>query len=148
MTFADECEESPWPCSAYESCANTQGGFTCEKGVREVRWGSSGQHKLKLENGHYGNVLVKMSGQPWHGVCDDVFEQNINGANVVCKMLGYPSAKSVTKESGYGNYDGSNTFALDDINCSGNESSLQDCTYSTIENCVNTEYAGVECNRY
>ena len=148
MTFADECEESPWPCSAYESCANTQGGFTCEKGVREVRWGSSSQHKLKLENGHYGNILVKVSGQPWRGVCDDYFTVNMNGANVVCKMLGYPSAKSRTGGSGYGNYDGSDTFALDDIQCSGYESSLQYCTYSTTDNCKNHEYAGVECNRH
>ena len=154
MTFADECEESPWPCSPYESCANTQGGFTCEKGVREVRWGSSSQHKLKLENGHYGNVLVKVSGQPWRGVCDDYFD--MNDAKVICKMLGYPSAKSITKESGYGSYDGSETYALDDIKCSGNASSLQDCTYIiTDENwksgddpdsCGHNEYAGVECD--
>ena len=118
--------------------------LTCEK---EVSWGSSNQHKLKLENGHYGNVLVKMSGQPWRGVCDDGFDYNMNGANVVCKMLGYPSAKSVTGESGYGNYDGSDIFALDDINCNGNESSLQDCSYSTTDDCNAGEYAGVECHR-
>ena len=93
-------------------------------------------------------------------MCDDYFTVNMNGANVVCKMLGYPSAKSVTGESGYGKYDGSHTFALDNIRCSGNESSLQDCTYLMTENwnksqggddpdsCTNGEYAGVECNRY
>ena len=145
----DECLYNP--CSEYDLCSNTQGGFTCG-----VTWGSSNQHKLKLENGHYGNVLVKVSDQPWRGVCHDNFE--MNDAKVICKMLGYSSAYSITKESGYGNYDGSNTFALDNVNCSGNEPSLQDCTYLiTDENwksgddpdsCTNAEYAGVECNRY
>ena len=104
-----------------------------------VTWGSSSQHKLKLENGHYGNVLVKVSGQRWRGVCDDDFD--MNEANVICKMLGYRSAKSITTGSGYGKYDESSTFALDNINCSGNEKTLQDCLYDTSYDCDADEYA-------
>ena len=101
-----------------------------------------------MENGHYGNVLVKMSeSSEWQGVCDDYWGSfGTQNAEVICRMLGFPGAISYTMHSAYGAYLNSDIFALDDIQCQGYEVSLEDCYYSTWENCGLTEYAGVECN--
>ena len=58
-----------------------------------MSWGRQGQRRLKLENGHYGNVLVKMNGSSeWQGVCDDGWNTPTTGggnwstqnAEVIC----------------------------------------------------------------
>ena len=43
--------------------------------------------------------------------------------------------------------EGTGTIELDDVNCYGTESTLLDCTHSTIgtSNCVHSEDAGVKC---
>ena len=44
----------------------------------------------------------------------------------------------------YGTVDGHN-FALDDVKCTGSESSLEDCKHLTKENCNAWETVGVAC---
>ena len=106
-----------------------------------------------MENGHYGNVLVKMNGSSeWQGVCDDYWliegdaKWGTQNAEVICRMLDFPGAINFTMYSGYGAYNNSADFALDDIECQGDEVSLEDCSFKTRENCGRTEYAGVACN--
>ena len=104
-----------------------------------------------MENGHYGNVLVKMNeSSEWQGVCDDYWQGVIKwgrqNAEVICRMLDFPGAINFTTSSGYGAYNNSADFALDDIRCQGDEVSLEDCKYTTRENCGITEYVGVACN--
>ena len=108
-----------------------------------------------MENGHYGNVLVKMNGSSeWQGVCDDGWNTPTTGggnwgtqnAEVICRMLDFPGAINFTTSSGYGVYNNSADFALDNILCQGDEVSLEDCSYTTRDDCNRNEYVGVACN--
>ena len=40
---------------------------------------------------------------------------------------------------------GSGTILLDDVRCTGTESRLRNCTYTTRHNCAHSEDAGVVC---
>ena len=86
----------------------------------------------------------------WGGVCDDSFD--INDAHVVCKMLGFPSAKkalaSGTADNVYGTAPSGDDFVLDDLGCTGSETSIFDCQHhgEWNEDCSASEIAGVECN--
>ena len=85
----------------------------------------------------------------WGGVCDDSF--HIEDAHVVCKMLGFPSAKkalaSGTADNVYGTAPSGNDFVLDDLDCKGNEASVFDCQHNGVwnEDCGATDIAGVQC---
>ena len=91
------------------------------------------------------------SNNQWGGVCDDEFD--INDANVVCKMLGFPSAiralASSTANDLYGNAPSGDNFVLSTLKCTGNETSIFDCSHlgewdDTID-CDASEIAGVQC---
>ena len=58
-------------------------------------------------------------------------------------MLGYTSGQP-TIESQFGLVNG--TFAMDDVQCQGNETSFLDCPHFTVDNCDGTEAAGVICD--
>jgi len=169
IDYSDACDQKPCQngatCYANENkdyhckCVENYTGKNCERKEHEyqslgyVKWGTSNQHKLKLSQGSEGTVMVKMSGKNiWQGICDDKFTrddddvENLNGPNVVCRMLGFPRANGVTRESEDGMINGSDDFAMDDVECTGSEASLEDCDYiTTDEDCDNTEYAGVSC---
>ena len=88
----------------------------------------------------YGNVFAVNSNGFFGPVCDDYWESN--HANVTCHQLGYT----------YGDaYDGSHwgdvpwEYAMDDVRCNGNEMYLQECSYSTSDDCNGHEGAGVHC---
>ena len=85
----------------------------------------------------------------WGGICDDNFD--INDANVICRMLGFPSAIAALAFSSadalYGTAESGDNFVLDDLECTGNETSVFDCLHNGEwnENCVATDIAGVQC---
>ena len=85
----------------------------------------------------------------WGGVCDDGFD--INDANVICRMLGFPSAIAAlafsSADASYGTAPSGNDFVLDDLGCTGSETSIFDCPHpgEWIENCEATDIAGVLC---
>merc|ERR1712112_733521 len=58
-------------------------------------------------------------------------------------MLGYSSGKA-TMRSQFGRV--SNTFKMDDVQCTGNEASLLDCPHRTMDDCGPHEGAGVICS--
>ena len=58
------------------------------------------------------------------------------------RMLGYSSGNP-TMRSQFGRVN--STFAMDDVRCVGNETTLLDCPHTTQENCGPTEGAGVIC---
>ena len=95
-----------------------------------------------------GFIEVKGSNGAWGGICDNGWSQP--DADVVCRMLGYPSAETVYKESKpFGH--GTGTFVLDWVGCVGNETSVFDCP--AVDRvacggcgCNNQEWAGVKCN--
>ena len=85
----------------------------------------------------------------WGGVCDDNFD--IKDANVICRMLGFSKATKAFKKSKaddfYGIAPSGNNFVLDDLDCTGNETSIFDCSHNGEwnENCAFTDIAGVQC---
>lgn len=77
----------------------------------------------------------------WRSVCDDGFD--MSDANVACRMLGYSSAESFTTSVSGTN----DNFWLDDLACTGSESSFTECTHSGwgVENCSASESVQVVC---
>ena len=89
-----------------------------------------------------GRVEVNINNE-WGTVCDDGW--GIAEASVICRQLGYSTARSYTTSASFGQ--GTGEILLDNLGCSGRESSLTECRHSGvgIHNCVHSEDAGVVC---
>ncbi|XP_035694593.1 uncharacterized protein LOC118428599 [Branchiostoma floridae] len=105
----------------------------CSPGIRLMGGSSSSE----------GRVEVYHDGQ-WGTVCDDDFD--MNDANVICRQLGYGSALEARSKAAFGA--GSDPIWLDDLNCGGSETSIEDCTHNGwgSHNCGHHEDAGVVCS--
>ena len=85
----------------------------------------------------------------WAGICDNSFD--IFDAHVICKMLGFSTAiealTNSTADDLYGTAPSGSNFTLNNLDCSGSESSVFDCplTGEVSENCEATKIAGVRC---
>lgn len=90
-----------------------------------------------------GRVEVR-HGDMWGTVCDDHW--SIENAHVVCRQLGCGLAVSALPG---GNFNpGTGSIVLDDVNCTGSESSLDQCPHRAghDHNCGHQEDAGVVCS--
>lgn len=93
-----------------------------------------------------GRIEIRYHGS-WGTICDDDF--NDDAAKVVCKYFGYRGTAKVVKGGKFG--EGNGPIWLDQVYCSGNESSIQDCSHLTWgeSNCEHNEDVGVICsNKY
>ncbi|KAL3892086.1 hypothetical protein ACJMK2_004323 [Sinanodonta woodiana] len=103
--------------------------------------------QIRLVNGSNcleGRVEVYYNGE-WGTVCDDFWDSY--DAVVVCRMLGY-STDGATAVCCAGFYSNNNLdIILDDVSCSGYESSIYSCSHSPwySHNCAHSEDAGVRC---
>ena len=90
-------------------------------------------------NSAEGRIEVFLHGR-WGTVCDDGFD--IKEAHVFCQMLGLSPAQRVAK---FGS--GTGLIWLDDLNCRGNKTSINECSHREIgsHNCGYGENAGVVC---
>ena len=113
--------------------------------------GGTGSSKSK------GYVEALGTNGQWGGVCDD-HSFGLNDAHVVCKMLGFPSAKAALDNGDawrvYGIAPSGSNFVLSQLGCYGSETSIFDCKHpgewvpgywEGYSSCSAEEIAGVEC---
>ncbi|XP_053380060.1 deleted in malignant brain tumors 1 protein-like [Mercenaria mercenaria] len=91
-----------------------------------------------------GRVEVYHNNQ-WGTVCDDYFDTK--AASVVCAMLGLPSTGAQPRPKSYYG-PGNGTIWLDNLRCTGNESSIEFCRHNNwgVSNCGHSEDVGVLCD--
>uniref|UniRef100_A0A3P9AW32 SRCR domain-containing protein n=1 Tax=Maylandia zebra TaxID=106582 RepID=A0A3P9AW32_9CICH len=91
----------------------------------------------------FGRVEIYHS-SAWGTVCDDGWD--LEDAEVVCRSLDCGTALSATSSALFGQ--GSGQILLDDVACSGSESSLTECQHRGFgtHNCGHGEDAGVVCS--
>ena len=101
---------------------------------------------IRLAGGSWsgeGRVEIFHNGA-WGTVCDDGWD--LNDAQVVCRSLGYSNASDAPLSAHFGQ--GSGQIWLDDVNCLGNESSVERCSHIgwNVHNCGHSEDASVICS--
>lgn len=98
---------------------------------------------MRLADGRYdyeGRIEIEYYGT-WGTVCDDGF--NLYGGNVVCRRLGFIAARRILTNVTNGTGD----IWLDDVQCVGNETSLEFCRHNGFgtHSCQHNDDVGVEC---
>uniref|UniRef100_A0A667I9Y8 SRCR domain-containing protein n=1 Tax=Lynx canadensis TaxID=61383 RepID=A0A667I9Y8_LYNCA len=90
-----------------------------------------------------GRVEILYNGT-WGTVCDDLWD--LPAARVVCRQLGCGMALAAPRSSLFG--DGLGPIFLDDVRCTGDETSLGQCIHRglSVHNCGHHEDAGAVCS--
>uniref|UniRef100_A0A671WE50 Lysyl oxidase homolog n=1 Tax=Sparus aurata TaxID=8175 RepID=A0A671WE50_SPAAU len=90
-----------------------------------------------------GRVEV-LKDNEWGTVCDDRW--NLQSASVVCRELGFGSAKEALTGARMGQ--GMGPIYMNEVKCAGQERSIWNCPFKNItsEDCQHVEDAAVRCN--
>ncbi|XP_023560196.1 neurotrypsin isoform X2 [Octodon degus] len=100
---------------------------------------------IRLADGssaHEGRVELYHAGQ-WGTICDDQWDDA--DAEVICRQLGLSGIAKAWNQAYFG--EGSGPILLDEVHCTGNELSIEQCPKSSWgeHNCNHKEDAGVSC---
>ena len=79
-------------------------------------------------------------------ICDDYFDST--DASVICRSLGYDSGRAIKNLYLYPLPEGSGKIWMDDVECTGTESSVDQCPFrgwGSHNRCRHSEDVGVEC---
>jgi hypothetical protein len=103
---------------------------------------SNGRVRLVNGNGTSSGRLEVFANGGWGQVCDDNFDGDLNGPNVVCRDLGFSGATSQSNDPGGGDF-----FLLDSVICTGSESTLLSCAHDAfgVEDCSSQEAVFINC---
>ncbi|KXJ07532.1 Deleted in malignant brain tumors 1 protein [Exaiptasia diaphana] len=130
----DQCTHIGW---GVHNCGHHEDvGIVCNTGkAQPLRLASKEYSSLSVK----GILQIYHNGQ-WGTICDDYWD--MTDTNIACKQLGYTSA-STYKHLGQG----TDPIWLDDVDCNGGESSLDQCTHIGwgVHNCGHSEDVGIEC---
>ncbi|XP_019855587.1 PREDICTED: deleted in malignant brain tumors 1 protein-like [Amphimedon queenslandica] len=99
---------------------------------------------IRLVNGSHdweGRVEVCHSGS-WGTVCADYW--GYLDAAVVCRQLGWGTSGTYRSSAYFGQ--GTGSILLSDVQCTGTEQFLTNCTHLSNRNCRHSEDAGVTCH--
>eukprot|EP00057_Strongylocentrotus_purpuratus_P029542 XP_011684016.1 PREDICTED: deleted in malignant brain tumors 1 protein-like [Strongylocentrotus purpuratus] len=108
--------------------------------------GVSCSTSVHLRNGSdyiEGRVEVFADGV-WGTVCDDFWD--MNDAKVVCRSMGFPGVEGAFSGAAFG--EGSGNITLDNVHCTGEESSIFSCPNNGlgVHDCSHADDAGVRCS--
>ena len=103
---------------------------------------------IRLSGGSYkysGRVELFYQSE-WETVCDDFFD--LQDAHVACHQLGYHIALQFGSAASMGYGQGTGPIHMDDLQCTGAETNLQDCKFDgwKVHDCGHSEDVGVVCS--
>ncbi|NXY12086.1 DMBT1 protein, partial [Pteruthius melanotis] len=126
------CNHTGW---RIHNCAHSEDASVVCSGASRVRL-SGGR------NGCEGRVEL-YDGSTWGTVCDDQWD--LRDAQVLCRQLGCGRPVAALDTAHFG--PGSGRIFLDDVQCRGDEPSLQMCRHNGwgVHNCGHVEDASVIC---
>ncbi|XP_052212230.1 adhesion G protein-coupled receptor B3-like [Dreissena polymorpha] len=144
-------EESKLLCNAcdlgYRLYQYSSGDMRCLL-YSELKVVNTIERRVRLAGGgsHWGRVEV-FYGDEWGTVCDDAADDQF--ASVLCRELGMDDGKLMNLlEVQLKIFSGADSYIwLDDVQCTGNESSIVDCAHSGwgVHDCDHSEDIGVLC---
>ncbi|XP_063044017.1 lysyl oxidase homolog 3A isoform X1 [Engraulis encrasicolus] len=143
------------PNASYPCAGGGPAAVSCVVGPQftQASRGHKRRHKLAMPPGKVrlrggarvgeGRVEV-LKGSEWGTVCDDRW--NLQSASVVCRELGFGSAKEALTGARMGQ--GMGPIYMNEVQCTGQEGTLWDCPHKSIstEDCKHVEDASVKCN--
>ncbi|KAH9512856.1 Neurotrypsin [Bulinus truncatus] len=129
-----DCLKAMFVCDKTDHCGDNSDELDCV------------YNEFKLVNGSRpweGRVEVLRNGLQGT-VCDDQWDEK--EVAVICMSMGFRYGGEIASQGRFGH--GTGPVWLDDLDCSGNESSLNECKHSKwgVSNCEHSEDVGVVCH--
>ena len=87
-----------------------------------------------------GRLEILRNGE-WGTVCDDLFDNR--DADVACRQMGHYSGEFAGNS--WNRRSGTGPIWLDDLQCTGEETRLDECPHTTLHDCVHFEDVWVTC---